>query len=169
MKPTQIMIRYGELSTKGKNIQFFIDRLGRNVKNALEPKFPKVGISWFRDRMYIELNGEDSEEVVERLKDIFGIQTISPVIQVEKSLEAAKAGAIAAVRPHIGEGVSFKINTRRADHDFEYDTMDLNRELGAAVAVEFPALKVQMDKPDLTVRTEVRDDGIYLSVETIQA
>ena len=169
MKPTQIMIRYGELSTKGKNIQFFIDRLGRNVKNAIEPKFPKVAISWFRDRMYIELNGEDSDGVVERLKDIFGIQTISPVIQVEKSLEAAKAGAIAAVRPHIGEGVSFKIQTRRADHDFEYDTMDLNRELGAAVAVEFPELKVQMDKPYLTVRTEVRDDGIYLSVDTIQA
>ena len=83
MKPTQIMIRYGELSTKGKNIQFFIDRLGRNVKNAIEPKFPKVAISWFRDRMYIELNGEDSDGVVERLKDIFGIQTISPVIQVE--------------------------------------------------------------------------------------
>ena len=31
MKPTQLMIRYGELSTKGKNIYFFIDKLGNNV------------------------------------------------------------------------------------------------------------------------------------------
>ena len=169
MKPTQIMIRYGELSTKGKNIRFFIDQLGRNVKNAIEPKFPKVEISWSRDRMYVELNGEDSDEVVERLKDIFGIQTISPVIQVEKTLEAAKQGAIEIVRPFVEEGVSFKINTRRADHDFEYDTMDLNRELGAAVAIEFPELVVKMNEPDLTVRTEVREDGIYLSVQTIQA
>lgn len=169
MKPTQIMIRYGELSTKGKNINFFIDKLGRNVKNALEPSFPKVEISWFRDRMYVELNGEDSDEVVARLKDIFGIQTISPVLQVEKSLEAAKEGAIEIVRPFVQDSKSFKINTKRADHDFEYDTMELNRMLGSAVATEFPELAVQMEEPDLTVRTEVRADGIYLSVETIQA
>lgn len=169
MKPTQIMIRYGELSTKGKNIQTFIDLLGRNVKNALEPKFPDLKVTWGRDRMYVDLNGEDSDAVVERLKDIFGIQTISPVIQVEKTLEAAKKGAVEIVRPFVKEGHSFKINTRRADHDFEYDTMDLNRELGSAVAKAFPELKVKMDQPDIEVRTEVRMDGIYLSVETIQA
>jgi thiamine biosynthesis protein ThiI len=169
MKPTQIMIRYGELSTKGKNINYFIDTLGRNVKNALEPTFPNVDISWFRDRMYVELNGEDSEQITERLQDIFGIQTISPVIQVDKSLEAAKEGAVEIVRPFVSESNSFKINTKRADHDFEYDTMELNRLLGAAVATEFPELDVQMEAPDLTVRTEVRQDGIYLSVETIQA
>lgn len=45
--------------------------------------------------------------------------------------------------------------------------MDLNRKLGAAVATTFPELIVQMDEPDMTVRTEVRKDGIYLSVETI--
>lgn len=169
MKPTQIMIRYGELSTKGKNINFFIDRLGRNVKNALEPRFPNVKVSWFRDRMYVELNGEDSDEVVERLQDIFGIQTISPVLQVEKTLEAAEEGAIEIIRPFVEEGASFKINTKRADHDFEYDTLELNRALGAAVAKEFPELEVKMEEPDLTVRNEVRKDGIYLSVETIQA
>lgn len=169
MKPTQIMIRYGELSTKGKNINFFIDMLGRNVKNALEPTFPKVGVSWNRSRMYVELNGEDSDAVVARLIQVFGIQTVSPVLQVEKTLEAAKEAAIEIVRPLVEDGKSFKINTRRADHDFEYDTMDLNRELGAAVAIEFPELEVKMEKPDLTVRTEVRMDGIYLSVETIQA
>lgn len=169
MKPTQIMIRYGELSTKGKNINFFIDRLGRNVKNALENTFPKVQVSWFRDRMYVELNEEPADKVSERLVDIFGIQSISPVIQVEKTLEAAKEAAVEITRPLVEPGKSFKIDTKRADHDFKYDTMDLNRELGAAVAIEFPELEVKMEEPDLTVRTEVRADGIYLSVETIQA
>lgn len=169
MKPTQIMIRYGELSTKGRNINFFIDKLGRNVKNALEPSFPDVDVSWARDRMYVELNGEDADPIIDRLQDIFGIQTISPVIQVEKSLEAAKKGAVELVRPFVEESSSFKINTKRADHDFEYDTMELNRLLGSAVATEFPELDVQMKEPDLAVRTEVRQDGIYLSVQTIQA
>ncbi len=169
MKPTQIMIRYGELSTKGKNINFFIDKLGSNVKNALSGSFPQVEVSWFRDRMYVELNGKPADDVITRLQDIFGIQTISPVIEVEKTLEAAEAGAVEIVRPFIGEAKSFKINTRRADHDFEYDTMAMNRALGSAVAKAFPELEVKMDAPDLTVRTEVRADGIYLSVETIQA
>ncbi len=168
MKPTQIMIRYGELSTKGKNINFFIDTLGRNVKNALAGSFPQAETSWFRDRMYVELNGESADDVIERLKDIFGIQTMSPVLQVEKSLAAAEKGAIEIVRPFVEAGKSFKINTKRADHEFEYDTMDLNRMLGAAVAEAFPELEVKMDEPDLTVRTEVRADGIYLSVATIQ-
>ena len=119
MKPTQLMIRYGELSTKGKNINLFIDRLGRNVKNALEDSYPNVEISWFRDRMYVELNGEPADEVVKRLQDIFGIQTISPVLQVEKTLEAAKKGAVEIVRPFVEEAKSFKINTKRA-------TMHLN-------------------------------------------
>ena len=169
MKPTQLMIRYGELSTKGKNIRFFIDKLGNNVKKSLGRSYPKAEVSWNRDRMYVELNGENSDGVVERLKDIFGIQTISPVLQVEKTLEEAKRGAIEIVRPFIGEATSFKINTRRADREFEYDTMDMNRELGAAIETEFPDLAVQMKNPDLTVRTEVRDDGIFLSVQTIQA
>jgi len=168
MEPTQIMIRYGELSTKGKNINSFIDRLGHNVKSALEPMFPNVDISWARDRMYVELNGEPSADVVERLQDIFGIQTISPVIEVEKSLDAAKEAAVDIVRPLVEESDSFKINTKRADHDFEYDTMELNRILGSEVANAFPELDVVMEAPDLSVRTEVRMDGIYLSVETIQ-
>jgi len=168
MEPTQIMIRYGELSTKGKNINFFIDTLGRNVKNAIEPMFPNVDINWARDRMYVELNGEAADDVVERLQDIFGIQTISPVIEVEKSLEAAKTAAVDIVRPLVEKSNSFKINTKRADHDFEYDTMELNRILGAEVAHAFPELDVVMEEPDLSVRTEVRMDGIYLSVETIQ-
>lgn len=169
MKPTQLMIRYGELSTKGKNINFFIDMLGRNVKQALEASYPNVEISWFRDRMYVELNQEPAAEIIERLKDIFGIQTISPVIEVEKTLAVAQKGAVEIIRPFVEEGKSFKINTKRADHDFEYDTLELNQHLGSAVAQAFPQLEVKMKKPDLTIRTEVRDRGIYLSVETIQA
>lgn len=169
MQPTQLMIRYGELSTKGKNINYFINTLGRNVRKSLKNTFPAVEVNWARDRMYVELNGESSDKVVERLKDVFGIQTISPVIQVEKDLEAAKKGAVEIVRPFAGESNSFKINTRRANRDFEYDTIELNRLLGAAVATEFPELEVKMEEPDLIVRTEVRNDGIYLSVETIQA
>lgn len=168
MQYTEVMIRYGELSTKGKNKKYFINRLGQNVQNALT-EFENLTVKWQRDRMHVELNGENSDEVISRLKQVFGIQTMSPVLKVEKSLEAAKKAVVEMVKSQYKEGTSFKINTRRADHDWEYDTNDLNQMLGAAVVEAIPEIEVKMKQPDITVRVEVRQQGIYLSVETIPA
>ncbi|GAA3320480.1 hypothetical protein GCM10020331_031660 [Ectobacillus funiculus] len=49
-----------------------------------------------RDRMYIQLNGEDHEAVAERLKDVFGIHSFSLSLKVDTELEAMKQGALAA-------------------------------------------------------------------------
>src|SRR5699024_10935779 len=124
---------------------------------------------WFRVRMYVELNGVPADEVVKRLQDIFGIQTISPVLQVVKELEDANKGAVEIVRPFVVDVKSFKINTKTADHAFEYDTIELNRSLCSAMSTSFPSLDAKMKDPDLTVRTEIRNDGIYLSVDTVPA
>ena len=47
MKYTEIMVRYGELSTKGKNRKTFIMQLAQNVKRALAD-FPALKIKWGR-------------------------------------------------------------------------------------------------------------------------
>lgn len=166
LQVTEIMLRYGELSTKGKNKKYFIKRLLNNVKNKLKP-FENVKVKSNRDRMYISLNGEDSELVIEELKDVFGIQSFSPVVKVGKSLEEAKEAVISLIGRHYKKGMSFKINTRRSDHEFEYDTNDLNRLLGSAVAEAYEDSVVQMKMPDITARVEVRHNGIYISVDTI--
>lgn len=167
MQYSEVMIRYGELSTKGKNKKYFINRLGQNVRNALV-EFDQLEVKWARDRMHVELNGDNSDEVIKRLKQVFGIQTMSPVLKVEKTLEAAKEAVVEMVKSQYIEGASFKINTRRADHDFEYDTNDLNQLLGSAVVEAIPSIQVKMKNPDIKVRVEVRLQGIYLSVETIE-
>ncbi len=87
MKYTEIMIRYGELSTKGKNRRTFINRLALNVQKSLID-FPKVKVIAERDRMHLLLNGEDSDEIIPLLTKIFGIQTFSPSIRVEKDLDS---------------------------------------------------------------------------------
>lgn len=164
---SQLMIRYGELSIKGKNKGSFVNKLAKNVKNSLKRKHPKAEVDWNYSRMYVELNGEESEEVIECLKDIFGIQTISPVIQVEKEMATAEKAVVEIVQPLVSKNKSFKINTRRSDRSFKYDTLDINKKLGLAVETAFPELEVKMDNPDLTIRVEIRDKGIFLSVETI--
>lgn len=166
MQYTEIMVRYGELSTKGKNKKYFIKKLARNIREVLSG-FEGVTIQANRDRMHIRLSGKDGEEIIERLRFIFGIQNFSPVIRVEKTLEAAIEAAVQLVSKQYREGLSFKINTRRADHTFEYDTNELNQKVGAAVVEAFPDITVQMKEPDVIVRLEVRENGIFLSTEMI--
>ena len=55
MKQEMIMVRYGELSTKGKNIGDFIKMLGNNIKRALK-KYQKLEYRVSRDHIYITLN-----------------------------------------------------------------------------------------------------------------
>lgn len=167
MKYTEIMARYGELSTKGKNRKTFIMQLAQNVKRALAD-FPALKIHADRDRMHILLNGEDSEEVIPKLSKVFGIQNFSPSIRIEKEMPAIRAMVQEVVREVYTPGKTFKITAKRSDHSFELDSNGLNQELGGAVIEAIPEIQVQMKKPDINLRIEIRKDAAYLSYETIR-
>ncbi|MEG0294552.1 tRNA uracil 4-sulfurtransferase ThiI [Enterococcus sp.] len=167
MKYTEIMVRYGELSTKGKNRNIFITRLASNVKKSLID-FPNVKVKAERDRMHLLLNGEDSTAIIPLLKKVFGIQNFSPSIYVEKDIEAIKAMAQSIMREIYTGKETFKITTKRSDRDFIQDSNELNLTLGNAIFDIFPNIKAQMKKPDINLRLEIRVDGAYLSYETIQ-
>ena len=161
------MVRYGELSTKGKNRKTFIMQLAQNVKRALAD-FPALKIHADRDRMHILLNGEDSEEVIPKLSKVFGIQNFSPSIRIEKEMPAIRAMVQEVVREVYTPGKTFKITAKRSDHSFELDSNGLNQELGGAVIEAIPEIQVQMKKPDINLRIEIRKDAAYLSYETIR-
>ena len=167
MKYTEIMVRYGELSTKGKNRKTFIMQLAQNVKRALAD-FPALKIHADRDRLHILLNGEDSEEVIPKLSKVFGIQNFSPSIRIEKEMPAIRAMVQEVVREVYTPGKTFKITAKRSDHSFELDSNGLNQELGGAVIEAIPEIRVQMKKPDINLRIEIRKDAAYLSYETIR-
>ncbi|WPH51828.1 tRNA uracil 4-sulfurtransferase ThiI [Enterococcus faecalis] len=167
MKYTEIMVRYGELSTKGKNRKTFIMQLAQNMKRALAD-FPALKIHADRDRMHILLNGEDSEEVIPKLSKVFGIQNFSPSIRIEKEMPAIRAMVQEVVREVYTPGKTFKITAKRSDHSFELDSNGLNQELGGAVIEAIPEIQVQMKKPDINLRIEIRKDAAYLSYETIR-
>ncbi|ALV20823.1 MAG: tRNA uracil 4-sulfurtransferase ThiI [Carnobacterium sp.] len=166
MQYDEVMVRYGELSTKGKNKKSFINKLVQNVKFALHD-FDELKIHGGRDRMHLTLNGADSEVVLERLKPIFGIQNFSPVMRLERDMEQVKKTAVAMVQELYTEGKTFKISTRRSDHEFELDTNDINQLLGAEVLKHVEGITVQVKKPDIDLRVEIRKEGFFLSSQTI--
>ncbi|MCP0887660.1 tRNA 4-thiouridine(8) synthase ThiI [Ligilactobacillus sp. WILCCON 0076] len=166
MKYTEIMVRYGELSTKGKNKRSFIDRLATNVRQSLHD-FPELVTKAHRDRMHIQLNGEDSRKVMQRLGQVFGIQNFSPSIKVERDVKEVEKVAVEMLQEKFHAGVTFKVNTRRSDHQFIYDTNELNDMIGGYILDNIPGIKVKMKNPDFILRVEVRLNGIFLSYETI--
>lgn len=167
MKYSEIMVRYGELSTKGKNRRSFIMQLAQNVRQALSD-FPEIKIHAERDRMHLLLNGVDGDLVIPKLAKIFGIQNFSPSMRVEKEVKSLKQ-AVQEIMQEIYTGKeTFKIIAKRSDHSFELDSNELNQALGNAVIDVLPDIQVQMRKPDIALRVEIRRDGAYLSYETIK-
>ncbi|MBF1710249.1 MAG: tRNA 4-thiouridine(8) synthase ThiI [Streptococcus sp.] len=161
------MIRYGELSTKGRNKKMFTQKLASNIKKALVD-FPQVKVIPDYDFMYLDLHEAPEEAVIEKVKPIFGIQSISPVYIVEKDMEVAKKVVLDLLSQEDLEGKTFKIMTRRSDHTFEMDTNQINLFLGDAVLEAFPDIKVQLKQPDITVRIDVRREHLMVSLKTIQ-
>lgn len=167
MRYQEIMIRFGELSTKGKNKMRFINKLRKNIADVLSI-YPEVKVTADRDRGHVYLNGADYEPVAESLKQIFGIQAFSPVYKVEKSVEALKEAVVTIMTGLYQDGMTFKIAAKRSDHSFELDSYQLNLTLGDAVFTALPLIKAQMKNPNVTLKVEIRDEAAYISYEEVK-
>lgn len=167
MNYDRILIRYGELSTKGRNRGKFIEKLGNSIRRALND-FPNIAVKGTRDRTYVILNGEDSRKIIERLKGIFGIQSFSPVIKTGKNIDEMKSAVLQLFNKVHSEGKTFKITTKRADKTFFMDTGELNHTFGSHILQNVPNVKVDVKKPDINMQIEVRVEAAYISCETIK-
>ena len=83
MNKELIMVRYGELVTKGKNRSDFIKALYHNIKRMLK-KFKTLTYEVKRDHIYIELHEENYEEIKPILKNVSGLASFSLVYKLEK-------------------------------------------------------------------------------------
>ncbi|MGJ7920414.1 tRNA uracil 4-sulfurtransferase ThiI [Neobacillus sp. LXY-4] len=167
MNYDRIIIRYGEISTKGRNRKLFIDKLRRSIKPLLR-NTPRAKIDASRDRMYILLNGENGSGIIEGLKGIFGIQSFSPAVKVDKDIEKMKEAALTLFQEVYEEGKTFKITGKRSDKTFELTSEDINQEFGAHLLQNIDNLKVNVKNPDINLLIEIRSDAAYLSCETIK-
>lgn len=168
MKTNQILVRYGELSTKGKNRSSFIGRLRDNIHHTFSD-LGKLQIKAERDRMFINSDSEeDMEKVIARLPKVFGIQSFSPVTETELSLEAMQTAAVALVGKMELQRKSFKVSVRRANKDFELQKPEILHGIGSHVLRAYPELSVQMKNPDIELKVEIRDKAAYMTAEVIK-
>src|SRR5699024_281744 len=96
MKYDHILIHYGELALKGKNMKNFIAQLSINLQSVLK-SFTNIKINRSQVRMYILLNGEDPEPIIAECKKVFWIYSLSFAIKVDNNETSIKEGALFAL------------------------------------------------------------------------
>ena len=125
-----VLIRYGELTTKGKNRKDFIRKLDNNIRGILR-EFTQLEYRRSYDRFYIRLNGADAEAVKEKLKKVFGISSFSFTERVDSSLDAIKERCLAIAKDS-GKH-TFKMITRRHDKTFPMNSDGINRAVAGYI------------------------------------
>ena len=141
-----ILIKYGELTTKKGNRNQFINKLSDNIK--VDGKIIKK-----RDRMYIIPNNFD--ETINKLKKVFGLQGIVVAYKVNTSIEDIKNGVLEVLKNENFK--TFKVDTKRANKNFEIKSMDFNNIIGGLILKNFDC-KVDVHNPDIVVHIEIRED-----------
>ncbi|MDX8367513.1 tRNA uracil 4-sulfurtransferase ThiI [Cytobacillus sp. IB215665] len=166
MQYEHILIRYGELSTKKRNRNYFVNRLKKNIKGKLR-EFENIEIEKQRDRMYIKLNNEPYEKIVEKLSSIFGIHSFSLAIKTLSDIEKIKEGALEAIKELNPEGKTFKVTAKRANKQFPLNSNELNYEIGSHILRNIQNLTVNVHEPDINLRVEVRHNATYITFKDI--
>lgn len=158
IKYDYIMIRFGELSTKGKNKRQFIHLLFSNIKHALKD-FSSVELEERYDHIYVKINDENYEDIIARLQDISGIQAMSLVYRCENDIEIIKNSVLELVKQE--KGKTFKVTCKRSNKKFPLVSDEIIRKV-APVILKNTDLKVDVHNPDILVSIEVREEGTYI-------
>lgn len=164
-KKEVLLLKYGELILKGKNRYYFEDLLMRDVRYRIE-KCGNFSIRKAQSTIYITPLDKDAqlnmEKARQEAKKVFGISVLSLALEVEKDLETIKEQLILYTKDTLRDLKTFKIEARRSDKSFPFDSPQICRECGAAVLRENPHLKVDVHNPDIVIRVEVRDFAAYI-------
>lgn len=149
-----VIVRYCEIHLKGKNRGYFERVFMNNMEKSLSGIRHEIRRP--SGRYLIEKFDEAcTEEIVDRLRRVFGTHTLSIGYKVPAETEAIWE-AVLKVAPQSG---SFKVQSNRADKHFPMHSMQLNAEIGGRLLHVRPALYVDVHDPQNTVNIDIREDG----------
>lgn len=157
-----VLVKYGEIILKGLNRSKFEHMLLCNIKRALS--FIDGVYVWAKQAViYVEVPEQDKlNMVIERLSKIFGIVSVTRAGVIEKDLETIKKGAYEYCRSALGVGVKFKVEAKRSDKSFPYNSIEIGKHIGGYLHDECGGAVVDVHNPDITVRVEVREKDAYV-------
>jgi len=160
-----IIIKYGELTTKKENINLFIHTLNDNIKNKLS-KY-NISTNYDKGRMFIRVNDNNFDEVVLKLKEVFGIHEIIIGYELDTlDLEQIENSLLELLKEKSFN--TFKVETKRSNKKIELTSLDINRKIGGTLLKNIPGIKVDVHVPELLIHIELRNKESYIYFETIK-
>ena len=153
-----ILIKYGELTTKKGNRNFFVNLLYKSIQNKLKNYNVKV----FKDlsRMYIEFDEKDLSEILKRVNNIFGIHEYLVAYKISTSEEEIKEKVLEVVKKESFK--TFKVETKRSYKEFPIQSIDFSKIIGGLILKNINNISVDVHNPDLLVNIEIRKDYTYI-------
>ena len=165
------IVRCGESALKGKNKPYFermlVQRIKKNLKDEGGVTVERVdGLIFVRTPEEIP-----QEDVLKRVGRVFGVDSISPAVEVpiegldaESALDAIGREAVAFMMKQIeSRGIkTFKVDAKRADKTFAIQSPDIGKRIGARVLKGCKVLKVDVHEPDCFLYINVRRNFAYL-------
>lgn len=159
-----ILIKYGELSTKKGNRNYFINTLYNNIKNKLR-NFDVV-ISKDRARMYIKFKNEELDSIKGVIDKIFGIHMYHIAYIVETNEEAIKSKVLEILEAKTFS--TFKVETKRSDKSFSKNSQEMNNILGGFILRNIDNIKVDVHKPEVLIKVEIREKNTFIYLDNYQ-
>lgn len=158
-----LLIKYApEIFLKGLNRGKFERKLKENIKFVLkdmEYEFVEDSGRWFIQSTYLE-------EVIERVKNIFGVMEVCIVHEVQNSMEAIGDEALRVLKETGAK--TFKVETNRANKEFPLNSMEVSREIGAYILKRLDNVSVNVKNPEFLVHIEIRNNS-YVIAKKIKA
>ena len=153
-----ILIKYGELSTKSGNRNYFINTLYNNIRNKLANY--EVKIHKDRARMYIEFLDKDIESIKNIIDKIFGIYKYHIASIVDSDDLIIRDKVLEIVKNE--EFSTFKVEVKRSNKNFPIASMDYVKVLGGVILKNISSIRVDVHNPDLLVKVEIRDKETFI-------
>jgi thiamine biosynthesis protein ThiI len=169
------LIHYGEIGLKGKNIDFFKNKLRDNVRKALHGLVPPPRVMLGRSRITVEFWEKHFEEnvfaeawkslynvrqqVESRLQKVFGIQYFGLGLRCSLAMETIERAAAGLVAGETFK--SFRVDTKRSNKAYHLTSPEINSRVGAFLQKASSA-EVKLKGPDVTLYVEIGDRESYV-------
>jgi thiamine biosynthesis protein ThiI len=169
-----VLVRFsGEVGVKSQSVQQRMEgQLRANLERMLAGRDLDTTVEREHTRLFVHTTPEQVDAVAAVAAKVFGLTSVSPVREVEPTMDAICALLAESAREHY-EGGTFAVRARRAgqEEDHPFSSTDIEREGGAAVfeAAEATGIEpeVDLDDPDITFRVECRPERAFVYLDEL--
>ena len=160
-----IIIKYGELTLKKGNKNYFLKVLKDNIDKKL--KNIKHDIHYDYGRMYIYVSEDVIETCISLLKDIFGIyEIIVGYLDSDRVIENIKFNILKLIKQK--NFYTFRISTKRSDKKYYLTSLEVNKNVADFILNNIQNIKVDLDNPGLDINIEIRDSEVLYYFDGIK-